>query len=215
MTRRLQSDFNTGLEELGKTNPAAKALFNSGQKLRIVCFGSKEALDAKLTPGSGVLGSGGETKGDFDANGKPKAGGTTIIAIECGTLRVVGLQTRVVPVDPNSTMYRILIHELLHATDSARRHPPDDLSIYDQFVQEFEAALERARARPPAKQVTKQKESTAKKQTRSKSRTEQPKEIGRRQTGPEADALIQFGLGVGTGLMMRRQRDGRDYHKEK
>ncbi len=215
ITRRLQSEFNLGLEELGKTNPDAKALFDSNQKLRIVCLGTKEAEDAGLTPDTGVYGGGGKTKGDFDANGRPRTGGTAIIAIECGQLRERGLARPVVEADPNSTVYKILVHELLHAANRERQHPPDKLEIYEKFVQDFEAALARARARPPAKQVTKQKESTAKKQTRSKSGTEQPKEIGRRQTGPEADALIQFGLGVGTGLMMRRQRDGRDYHKEK
>ena len=147
-TRQLQRDFNRGLEELGKTDVAAKALFESGQKLRIVCFGTKEAEDAGLRPGIGLYGGGGETKGDFDSNGNPKPGGTAIIAIDCGTLRAVGMQTRTVPSDPNSTMYRILIHELLHASNAARRHPPDELAIYDQFVQAFEAALQRAIARP-------------------------------------------------------------------
>ena len=147
-TRRLQSEFNLGLEELGKTNPDAKALFDSGQKLRIVCFGSKEAQDARLQPGDGLYGGSAETKGDFDANGRPKAGGTTIIAIECAQIRALGLQKRILADDPNSTMYGILIHELLHAANGARRHPPDLLDIYEQFVRDFVAALERARARP-------------------------------------------------------------------
>lgn|GEM_PF-4727359 len=147
-TRQLQRDFNRGLEELGKTNAAAKALFESGQKLRIVCFGTKEAEDAGLRPGIGLYGGGGETKGDFNADGSPKVGGTAIIAIDCGTLRAVGMQTRTVPSDPNSTMYRILIHELLHASNAARRHPPDELAIYDQFVEAFEKALQQALGRP-------------------------------------------------------------------
>lgn len=158
ITKKLQGEFNLGLEELGKTNPDAKALFDSGQKLRIVCFGTKEAedagltKDAALTPGIEIVieaGGGAKTKGDFDANGKPKVDGTTIIAIDCEQLLNVGLATPIIEFDPNTTFYRILIHELLHAANINRQHPPDELDIYRQFVRDFEAALDRARARPP------------------------------------------------------------------
>ena len=150
VTKDLQTDFNKGLEALGKTNAGAKDLFDSGQTIRIVCLGTKEAMDAGLAEESGIFGGGAQTKGDFDAAGKPKKAGKAIIAIDCGQLRQNGLRTPVVDIDPNSTLYRVLIHELLHATNSARKHPPDDLEIYEAFVRDFEKALGHTVAQLPS-----------------------------------------------------------------
>ena len=46
---RIEKAVNKGLEELGKTDSQAKDLFDSGQKIKIVCFGEKAADDAGLT----------------------------------------------------------------------------------------------------------------------------------------------------------------------
>ena len=139
---RLQRDLNKGLEELGRTNPAARALFASNQTIRIVCYGSAEANNAGLNPGEGLFPAPAETRGDFNADGTPRAGGTVIIAINCDQLRQKGLDTPVFDIDPDSSLFRVLIHELLHATNRARNHQTDDQDLYSNFVRDFLAALE-------------------------------------------------------------------------
>ncbi len=138
--KRIEDDFNKGLKELGKTHAGAKALFDSGQKIRIICHKSAEAKKLKINIGLGPA----ETHGDFDKKGNPKKGGTTIIAIRCKKMARLGLDGKFYDIDPRSTGIKILVHELLHATNKARRHPPDDIDIYKKFVDDFFAALKRA-----------------------------------------------------------------------
>lgn len=145
--RRLERDFNDGLRELGRTNADAQALFASGQTIRIVCYGSEEAVAAGLEAAEGLFGpTPAETRGAFAPNGAPAASGVTIIAVDCEQWIAKGLDTPLFDIDPNSTLFRILIHELLHASNAARRHPPDSLSLYEAFVQEFLVALARVRS---------------------------------------------------------------------
>ncbi len=138
--KRIEDDFNKGLKELGKTHAGAKALFDSGQKIRIICHKSAEARKLKINIGLGPA----ETHGDFDKNGNPKKGGTTIIAVRCKKMARLGLDGKFFNIDPRSTGIKILFHELLHATNKGRRHPPDDLDLYKKFVDDFDAALKRA-----------------------------------------------------------------------
>ncbi len=139
--KRLNDDFNRGLKELGKKHPGAKALFDSGQTIRIICAKSKEAKKLGINVGLSPA----ETHGDFDKKGKPRKGGQTIIAIKCGKFGRFGLDKPFFDIDPNSTAFRLLIHELLHATDKDRRHPPDDLDLYSSFVADFLKAIEAAK----------------------------------------------------------------------
>ena len=138
--KRIEDDFNKGLKELGKTHAGAKALFDSGQKIRIICHKSAEAKKLKINIGLSPA----ETHGDFDKKGKPKKGGTTIIVVRCKMLARLGLDGKFYDIDPRSTGFKILVHELLHATDKARRHPPDDVDIYKKFVDDFDKALRAA-----------------------------------------------------------------------
>lgn len=143
--QRLERDFNDGLAEQGRTSADAKALHESGQTIRIVCSGEREARDARISANAFQPG---ETRGDFQADGKPRPGGKALIAIDCPTLaRVQGLDIATNDID-GVTMFQVLVHELLHACNSARRHPPDDLDIYVQWVRDFVAGLERIRKRP-------------------------------------------------------------------
>jgi hypothetical protein len=139
--RRLEDDFNTGLEALGATYPEAQALFDSGQTIRIICAKSPEAKRLGIKLG----GAPAESHGDFDEDGKPKRGGTTTIVIDCEKIALLGMDKPFFDIDPRSTANKVLMHELYHAGDAARRHPPDDLDIYNAFVDAFVAALEAAR----------------------------------------------------------------------
>lgn len=142
VSKRLNDEFNLGLKELGKTNPAAKALFESGQTIRIVCAKGKEAKDLGIDVG---VFAPAETVGDFNKDGSPKQGGTAVIGIRCKELQIHGLDEEFYDIDPRSTGFKILIHELLHATNKARRHPPDKLEDYHEFVDKFVNALESAK----------------------------------------------------------------------
>jgi hypothetical protein len=151
--KRLEDDFNTGLEALGTTYPEAKALFDSGQTIRIICAKSPEAkrLGIKLR------GAPAESHGDFGEDGKPKRGGTTIIVIDCEKIALLGMDKPFFDIDPRSTANKVLMHELYHAGDQARRHPPDDLDIYNVFVDAFVAALEAAKEEKRKEQRTGQR----------------------------------------------------------
>jgi hypothetical protein len=141
--RKLERKLNDGLKELGETDADAKALFESGQTIRIVCFGEKEATDAGLTQDSDPLLGGdesGETRGEFDKDGKPKQGGTAVVAIDCEALkRGEGFDKPAA--GDKSTMFQVLAHELLHAANEARKHPPDTFDLYEDFVKRFEKAV--------------------------------------------------------------------------
>jgi hypothetical protein len=140
---RIKEDINKGLEELGKKDPDAKALFESGQKIRIVCFGSEEAKKAGLVQGDGMFTQPASTQGDFDEKGKPKKAGTAIVAIDCGMLSANKWDKPCT--GDKATMFEVLIHELLHAANKDRKHPPDEMSVYEEWVKKFKEALEAAK----------------------------------------------------------------------
>ena len=143
--RDIEEDFNRGLEELGKTNPAAKALFDSNQTIKIVCYGDEEAGDRKPTEGLGLMLSPEpfETVGDFNEDGTPKANGTTLFLIDCDF--IAGRQGFYHdPEGDSPALFEPLTHELLHATHRDRRHPPDEMSLYREWETAFAEALERA-----------------------------------------------------------------------
>jgi len=146
---RLQKDVNDGLRALGETNADAKALYDSGQTLKIVCFGDADATKEGLEQRVDLFGAEpAATKGDFDAAGRPKPKGTAIIAIDCDALvRAKGFEQPAVP--DGASMFEVLVHELLHAANAARRHPPDKLDTYEDWVRAFVAALANAKAAPP------------------------------------------------------------------
>jgi hypothetical protein len=141
--QRLEKDFNDGLRELSKTDANAKALYESGQKVRIVCFGDPDAVSAGIKTPPAILGTLAETAGAFDATGQPAPGGTVVIAIDCDVLAANGFDK---PVVFEESLYGQLIHELLHAANAARRHPPDSPDLYRAWQRAFAAALARARA---------------------------------------------------------------------
>ncbi len=90
----VQKLINDGLKAMGEKNPAALDLYNSKQTIKILCVTEPAAkkLGFKPTPPMVEIFVGGfaETKGDFLKNGKPKPGGTTYIAIDCGRLKLFG-----------------------------------------------------------------------------------------------------------------------------
>ena len=140
---RMERDFNDALKELGKTNPAAQALYDSNQTIRIVCYGDPEA--GNLQPATGILAEPAETIGDFDANGNPRRNGRAIIVIDCSTLQARNGFYAVPPGGFTPALFTVMTHELLHATHRDRRHPPDDLKLYRDWEQAFATALVRAR----------------------------------------------------------------------
>jgi len=145
---RIEKEINKGLEELGKTDAQAKDLLDSEQKLRIVCFGEKEANDAGLKKPDGGIMAGvagqGATAGDYDGD-KPKKKGAAIVAIDCDLLKTYGWSGEIkFPGDTKSSMFEVLVHELLHAANKKRKHPPDDLDVYDEWVKSFLKALKKA-----------------------------------------------------------------------
>lgn len=160
----LQKDLNTGLAELAKTNASAKAVYDSGQKVRIICFDSKEAKGLGFS--AGMLGLG-ESKGAFGADGKPVSGATATIAIDCDQFGRAGLTKPFQFIDEKTTGFRILVHELLHLSNAKRTHgsgPDEDkLDLYEKFVDDFMAALKKAKrdeARAARAERRKQRQAT-------------------------------------------------------
>ena len=158
----VQKDLNRGLEERAKKDAGAKDLLDSGQTLKIVCFDEKAAKDAGLSKPDGGIMAGvaglGATKGEFDAAGKPKKNGTAIIAIDCDLLKANGWSKPLtLPGDTQVPLFHALVHELLHASNEKRKHPPDDLSIYDDWVKKFVEAMKDAPAAKPPKDGGKKK----------------------------------------------------------
>ncbi|MDP6634867.1 MAG: hypothetical protein QGG42_08225 [Phycisphaerae bacterium] len=145
----IQKLINDGLKEMGKKNPAAKDLYDSKQTIKILCVEEPAAkkLGFKPTPPiAGVLVGGfAETKGDFLNNGKPKPGGTVYIAVDCGRLKLFGWWRVFDHPGGRQKMWNVLVHELLHATNSARKHPPDKLTVYETWIQAFNRSIRKAR----------------------------------------------------------------------
>ena len=135
--QRLEDEINGALHRLGKTDEDASALDGSGQTIRIVCFGSAEAdrNGLPLPPGF-PLGPGGDdpaaTAGDFDSSGKPKAKGTAVIAIECDRFKRKW---------SGWGWFRLIAHELLHASNEKHKHPPEGIGIYEDWVRKMVLAL--------------------------------------------------------------------------
>lgn len=145
----VQKLINDGLKAMGEKNPAALDLYNSKQTIKILCVTEPAAkkLGFKPTPPMVEIFVGGfaETKGDFLKNGKPKPGGTTYIAIDCGRLKLFGWWKTFDHLAGSQKMWNVLVHELLHATSSARKHPPDKLTLYEAWVKEFNRTIRKAR----------------------------------------------------------------------
>lgn len=143
--RALERRFNTGLRELKKKGDRnAAALYGSGQKIRIACFGEKEARKAGLKdPGGlgGLFTGPAATRGDFDSSGKPRKGGTALVAVDCDILRVKGVRGTILLFGEKTDYLRLLYHELLHASGRDRKHPPDPLSMYVKWVKAFLKAV--------------------------------------------------------------------------
>ena len=158
----IQDKINKGLEQMGKTHKGAKALFDSGQTIMILCYGEplakklgfKQDADAMM----GLFGTlPGETKGDFKKDKTPKSKGTTYIAIDCDKLKLKGWDKPHMNI-VKDTMWHVLIHELLHATNADRQHPPDELSVYQNWVKQFLkalATLQKSAVKPTTKPTSK------------------------------------------------------------
>ena len=165
----LKRRINMGLNALAKKkNKHAIALVNGGQKIRIICFGSKESR--RLGHSQGFLLSPGEATGAFDKNGNPIKGGRAVVSIDCEKLGKLGLYKPFFKVDPRTTGFNVIVHELLHTSNKARKHKKgaDSIDLYDQFVDAFDAALKAAeKAEKELKEKEERKEKKeAKKQAR-------------------------------------------------
>lgn len=143
----LQKVINAGLKKIAdKGHQGAKDLLNSNQTIKIICYTEEEA---KRFPefaggGSGELGDPARTVGDFDETGKPKSRGTTTIAVDCNVLNAqgwFGREIKTVYGGKSQGLWEPLVHELLHATHRDRKHPPDDTSLYEQWVVDFNQAI--------------------------------------------------------------------------
>jgi hypothetical protein len=146
---RIERDVNDALRELAKTDPDAKALYDSGQTLHIVCFGHPEAEGITQETGP-VLGGDerGRTRGDFDAAGRPKPRGMTLIVIDCEKL-VAAKGFDAAAYDDGESMLGVLFHELAHASNEARKHGTGEAFNYEAWVRSLVAALAAARKASP------------------------------------------------------------------
>jgi hypothetical protein len=139
--QQIQDLVNAGLKKQAKDNAGAKDLLDSNQTIKIICNDEQKAKDEKIDFESGLLPEFGKTKGDFDEKGKPKSGGTTYITINCDYLKQFSWHTLIDVLGTKQSMWDVLVHELLHATNADRRHPPDDTEIYDRWVRNFNAGI--------------------------------------------------------------------------
>jgi hypothetical protein len=137
----IQDLVNAGLRKRAKDSNAAKDLLDSNQTIKIICQDEQKAKDEGIDFESAFLPEFGKTKGDFDKDGKPNSKGTAYIAINCDYLRQFGWFTVIDALGSKQSMWDVLVHELLHATNQARRHPPDDTDIYDRWVRDFNAQI--------------------------------------------------------------------------
>lgn len=138
----IQRMVNEGLRNMGRTNPGALALLNSGQTIKIICYGSDKAKELKIEkPEMSFIPSWGETVGAFNADGTPTSGGTAYIVLDCDRLRTGRWYTEFTYLGATQSMWDILVHELLHATHQERRHPPDTLDLYQNWVTAFNQSI--------------------------------------------------------------------------
>ena len=202
----IQDKVNKGLKEMAKTHKGAKDLFNSGQTIMIICYveplakklGFKQDADAMM----GLFGGfPGETKGDFQKDKTPKPKGTTYIAIDCDKLSSRGWDKPYMDVAKDS-MWNVLIHELLHATNADRTHPPDELSVYQDWIKQFLktlASLQKSAAKPTgtlpetssgSKGTTQTPTTTPTPKTPEKGKDPKTEEKPKYNSNPGADGLI-------------------------
>ena len=137
----IQNLVNAGLRKKAGDG-AAKDLLDSGQTIKIICHDEKKAKDEGIDFGeAGIIPDFGKTKGDFDAMKKPKRGGTVYIAINCDYLRQFGWHNVINVFGTEQSMWDVLVHELLHATNQDRQHPPDDTEIYEKWVKDYNGGI--------------------------------------------------------------------------
>lgn len=142
--KRLEDLFNKGLGALAPYRSDIMDLISRNHTIKIVCFGSKDAEDAKIHASAatgldeaiqGALPA--VTKGTFDDDGKPKKGATGFIGIECQSiLRAKGFDGLSISSD-GALLIEVLIHELLHAARKGNIHITNakaDLVPFDEFV---------------------------------------------------------------------------------
>jgi hypothetical protein len=143
--KQIQDMINAGLKNRAKANADARGLLGSNQTLKIICYGEPKADELGMKAPdplmSAILGGFGETVGDFDANGKPKSGGTVYVAIDCDKLRANGWYGAFDHLAGKQTMWEVMVHELLHAANRGHRHPPEDLSVYNDWVEAFNQTI--------------------------------------------------------------------------
>lgn len=145
--KEIERMINEGLKKMGEKNPGALAFFNSGQTIKIICYGSKKAkeLGIKKPEAEMFTQSWGETVGDFNKDGSPKKGGTTYIVLDCDYFLKYRWYKKFVFFGVKQSMWDILVHELLHATHRDREHAEgkDSLEIYQKWVTAFNASIKK------------------------------------------------------------------------
>lgn len=139
----LQGAINSGLKKMADNgNQGARDLLDSNQTIRIICFGEPDAESRNLRSSGGqVYGGGGETAGDFTADGKPRTGGTTYIAIDCEKLKRIGWFGEEGDNIGKTRVWDTLLHELLHATNRSRRHSDEETTDYEGWVRNLNRVL--------------------------------------------------------------------------
>lgn len=142
---QIQDLVNAGLRKRAQDNADARDLLASNQTIKIICFGEPKAAELGIKPPEGpgmIFGGFGDTRGDFDANGKPKPGGTVYIGIDCDRLRQLGWFKSFEHDIEKQTMWVVLVHELLHASNRSHVHSPEeDQDVYKRWVEAFNATL--------------------------------------------------------------------------
>lgn len=137
----LEGVIRSGLNALSKTHQGANDLGCSGQTLFLVCLDEPAGKAAGFKQPdplrAGLLGVGsGATKSDFAKDGKPKYKGQAIIGLNCDYLSA-NQWYQGFGIKKQETMWKVLVHELLHATHADRKHPPDALKLYQTWVIDF------------------------------------------------------------------------------
>lgn len=118
-------DEDPGRQEL---RDIARRLLDSGQTIRLICRedaeGDPTLAEAHEQSDPAQRGGGAATKGDFDADGNPRRGGTATIVVECAHVKTHGL-SRPYGIDDGTVLGKIG-HELVHASQGRYRHSEDD-----------------------------------------------------------------------------------------
>lgn len=145
--KEIQDMINEGLKKMGKKYPGALALFNSKQKIKVLCYGEKKAkeLGVKKPEAEMFTQSWGETIGDFNKDGSPKKGGTAYIVVDCDYFLKYRWYAKFEFFKVKQSMWDILVHELLHATHHDRQHAEgkDSLEMYQKWVSAFNASIKK------------------------------------------------------------------------